>query len=82
VQARAPISTLVTASHLSPTWLEGGSGASRISGNMSQRGGNDARTHTRARTQTHTREGGKEGPSTLAILFTEDPTALQYWSEL
>jgi len=25
---------------------------------------------------------GKEGPSTLAILFTEDPTALQYWSEL
>jgi len=23
-----------------------------------------------------------EGPSTLAILFTEDPTALQYWSEL
>jgi len=26
--------------------------------------------------------GGKEGPSTLAILITEDPTALQYWSEL
>ena len=24
----------------------------------------------------------KEGPSTLAILITEDPTALQYWSEL
>jgi len=23
-----------------------------------------------------------ERPSTLAILFTEDPTALQYWSEL
>ena len=25
---------------------------------------------------------GKEGPSTLAILITEDPTALQYWAEL
>jgi len=26
--------------------------------------------------------GGEEGPWTLAILFIEDPTALQYWSEL
>jgi len=26
--------------------------------------------------------GGEEGPSTLAILITEDPTARQYWSEL
>ena len=25
---------------------------------------------------------GKEGPLTLAILITEDLTALQYWSEL
>jgi len=25
---------------------------------------------------------GKEGPSTLAILITEDPTALQCWSDL
>jgi len=25
---------------------------------------------------------GKEGPSTLAILITEDPTVLQCWSEL
>ena len=34
VQTRAPVSTLVTASHMPPTWLEGGHGASQVPGNM------------------------------------------------
>jgi len=32
--------------------------------------------------ETQKKGGGEEGPSTLAILITEDPTALQCWSEL